>query len=164
MKKILLVLLGFAIGFAIHYLPIYSPRLHRDHPSSIIPFSGNQYIDSLICAKARKYNLDPFLLASLIKVESDFQPLSTSSIGAIGLGQLHPKYILEYLYEPEINLELTCRELTTWMTKFNIHDALAAYNAGYRLEFGRGYEIKVLNLYSELKRNYDRKTLGFAQK
>ena len=66
---------------------------------SYIQSSNNSltYSDSVIYAKSIisngiKYNIDPFLLAALIKVESGFNRFAISQSGAIGLTQVVPKW------------------------------------------------------------------------
>ena len=90
-------------------------------------------------------NLDPYLVASLIRQESEFNPLAVSRANAVGLMQLLPKtgrvvareqsvkhYNPSQLYTPTMNLELGTRYFRGMVDKFNgsFEHALAAYNAG----------------------------------
>jgi soluble lytic murein transglycosylase len=90
-------------------------------------------------------NLDPYLVASLIRQESEFNPLAVSRANAVGLMQLLPKtgrvvarqesvkhYNPSQLYTPTVNLELGTRYFRGMVDKFNgsFEHALAAYNAG----------------------------------
>jgi soluble lytic murein transglycosylase len=90
-------------------------------------------------------NLDPYLVASLIRQESEFNPLAVSRANAVGLMQLLPKtgrvvarqesvkhYNPSQLYTPTVNLELGTRYFRGMVDKFggSFEHALAAYNAG----------------------------------
>jgi soluble lytic murein transglycosylase len=89
--------------------------------------------------------LDPYLVASLIRQESEFNPLAVSRANAVGLMQLLPKtgkvvahqvdlkrYNPTQLFTPEVNLQLGTRYFRGMVDKFggSFENALAAYNAG----------------------------------
>jgi len=88
--------------------------------------------------------LDPYLVASLIRQESEFKPGAVSRANALGLMQLLPKvgssvarqeklhhFSSEQLFTPEINLQLGTRYFRQMVDKFGTFEyALAAYNAG----------------------------------
>jgi soluble lytic murein transglycosylase len=88
--------------------------------------------------------LDPYLVASLIRQESEFNPGAVSRANALGLMQLLPKvgssvarqeklhhFSSEQLFTPEINLQLGTRYFRQMVDKFGTFEyALAAYNAG----------------------------------
>jgi soluble lytic murein transglycosylase len=88
--------------------------------------------------------LDPYLVASLIRQESEFNPNALSHANAVGLMQLLPKtgkvvakevklkrYNASQLYTPAVNLELGTRYFRGMVDKFGSFEyALAAYNAG----------------------------------
>jgi soluble lytic murein transglycosylase len=88
--------------------------------------------------------LDPYLVASLIRQESEFNPGAISRANALGLMQLLPKvgsavakqeklkhYSSDQLFTPEINLQLGTRYFREMVDKFGAFEyALAAYNAG----------------------------------
>ncbi len=97
----------------------------------------------------RKYSqlngLDPYLVASLIRQESEFNTLAVSRANAVGLMQLLPMtgknvakqvklkgYSAPQLYTPAVNLELGTRYFKDMVDKYNgqYEYALAAYNAG----------------------------------
>jgi soluble lytic murein transglycosylase len=97
----------------------------------------------------RKYSiangLDPYLVASLIRQESEFNVLALSRVSAVGLMQLMPKtgktvakqvklkgYNNAQLFSPAINLELGTHYFKEMVDKYNgqFEYALAAYNAG----------------------------------
>jgi soluble lytic murein transglycosylase len=88
--------------------------------------------------------LDPYLVASLIRQESEFNPGAVSRANALGLMQLLPKvgsavakqeklrhYSSDQLFTPEVNLQLGTRYFREMVDKFGAFEyALAAYNAG----------------------------------
>jgi soluble lytic murein transglycosylase len=88
--------------------------------------------------------LDPYLVASLIRQESEFNPAAVSRANAVGLMQLLPKtgrvvakevklrhYNSSQLYTPTVNLELGTKYFRGMVDKFGSFEyALAAYNAG----------------------------------
>jgi soluble lytic murein transglycosylase len=99
--------------------------------------------ESLI-ESSRENGLDPALVASLIRQESNFNPRATSPVGARGLMQLMPPvgrtlarskgiagYTDESLYDPAINIELGTTHLAALLRRTsNLERVLAAYNAG----------------------------------
>ncbi len=92
---------------------------------------------------ADEYNLDPALVASIINVESRFQPKKVSGKGAIGLMQLMPSTAEEIadkldkthydLFDPSTNIEFGCFYLQYLTTKVGteLSVLLASYNAGF---------------------------------
>jgi soluble lytic murein transglycosylase len=89
--------------------------------------------------------LDPYLVASLIRQESEFNPLAVSRANAVGLMQLLPKtgkavahqeqlkhYNSTQLFTPTVNLQLGTRYFRGMVDRFggSFEHALAAYNAG----------------------------------
>jgi len=94
---------------------------------------------------AEKQGLDPFLVASLIRQESEFNPNAISYANAWGLMQLLPRvgsalarqqhvrpYRTDFLLIPQVNLKLGTVYFRQLMDEFNGQPeyALAAYNAG----------------------------------
>lgn len=94
---------------------------------------------------AVKYELDPYLIYSLIKAESNFKSYAISNKGAIGLMQITPStgaYIAELLgdnnfsadklFNTEINIKYGCYYLSKLFNDFNgdLNCVLAAYNGG----------------------------------
>lgn len=89
--------------------------------------------------------LDPGLVASLIRQESEFNPGAISHANAWGLMQLLPSvgkgeakelkiryFVQEQLLSPNVNLRLGTRYLKEMIERYNgqVEYALAAYNAG----------------------------------
>lgn len=95
------------------------------------------------CASAN--GLDPYMVASLIRQESEFNPNVISYANAWGLMQLLPSvghslarqagirhFETRDLLDPEVNIRLGCLYLKQLLDKFSDHPeyAFAAYNAG----------------------------------
>jgi soluble lytic murein transglycosylase len=98
-----------------------------------------------IRAESAKNNLDPYLVASLIRQESEFDPSVVSYANAYGLMQLLPSvgkamareegmshFETFQLLDPDTNIRLGTRYLRHMLDKFGgVQEyALAAYNAG----------------------------------
>jgi len=94
---------------------------------------------------SRRHDLDPFLVAAIMRVESRYQPDAVSSKGARGLMQLMPDtgrwaagclgiegYSDDFLFEPEVNIRIGAWYLRQLLNQFegNLTVALAAYNGG----------------------------------
>lgn len=121
----------------------------------------------LIYEKARKYDVDPALVAAVIEQESRFKPRARSHVGARGLMQLMPRtgrwMGARDLYNPEQNVDAGVRYIKYLDKRFNgdLKKIIAAYNGGegnvmrYRgvppFRETRQYVKKVM-------KNYDKRT------
>jgi soluble lytic murein transglycosylase-like protein len=91
---------------------------------------------SLIHEKARKYDVDPALVAAVIEAESRFKVKAKSPVGARGLMQLMPRtgawMGAKDLYNAEQNVDAGVKYLKYLDARFdgNLRDTIAAYNAG----------------------------------
>ncbi len=97
-----------------------------------------------IKASAAANGLDPYMVASLIRQESEFNPQAISRANAYGLMQLLPSvgksmakqegmkhFETSQLLDPNVNIQLGCRYLRQTMDKFGQPEyVFAAYNAG----------------------------------
>lgn len=92
----------------------------------------------LIFAAARKHQVNPHLIAAVIRAESAFNPRALSPKGARGLMQLMPATAKRYgvrtaeLFQPERNIEAGVRYLSFLTDRFagDLPRILAGYNAG----------------------------------
>lgn len=100
---------------------------------------------STIVEYSKEYNLDPYLVASIINVESKYDKDAISQKDARGLMQIGPStgkwasevleikdYNEDILFDPEINIRIGTWYLSTLFREFdnNLELVLAAYNAG----------------------------------
>jgi soluble lytic murein transglycosylase len=96
-------------------------------------------------AEAEKRGLDPYLLASIIRQESGFEPTTVSNAGAVGLMQIMPEEAAriasiagiegitrERLFDPEENIAVGAAEYSQKLGTMGGNPilAIAAYNAG----------------------------------
>jgi soluble lytic murein transglycosylase len=94
---------------------------------------------------SEQYNIDPCLVAAVIRTESNFNEKAVSHRGAYGLMQIMPDTALwiagkmklkdfkvEKLYDTEINIAMGCWYIDNLSNEFdgNIDLVLAAYNGG----------------------------------
>jgi soluble lytic murein transglycosylase len=124
-----------------NYFAVDLPELPRAYWDGLFP---KPYWTDL-----RKYSqlngLDPYLVASLIRQESEFNPAAVSRANAVGLMQLLPSvgkhvareiklksYNPSQLYTPAVNMQLGTRYFKSMVDKYGgqLEYALAAYNAG----------------------------------
>jgi len=98
-----------------------------------------------IRVEARRRGHDPYLIASIIRQESGFEPATVSNAGAVGLMQIMPEEASRIaaggdlpdvtrndLFHPETNIAIGAAELSQKLAAMNDNRtlAIAAYNAG----------------------------------
>ena len=98
----------------------------------------------LIVEYAGQYDLDPALVAAVIRTESSFNPEAVSSAGALGLMQLMPdtgdwiafrlgeEFDAATLTDPELNVRYGCWYLMFLLKRYSgdVECAAAAYHGG----------------------------------
>ncbi|HXY13005.1 MAG TPA: transglycosylase SLT domain-containing protein [Terriglobales bacterium] len=123
-----------------NYFAVDLPILPRSYWEALFPRAYWPDLRKYASANA----LDPYLVASLIRQESEFNPNAVSHANAVGLMQLLPKvgrgvakqekirhFSLQQLFTPTTNLRLGTRYFRSMVDKFGSFEyALAAYNAG----------------------------------
>lgn len=123
-----------------NYFAVDVPELPRSYWEALFP---KAYWTDLRRFSAEN-GLDPYLVASLIRQESEFNPNAISRANAVGLMQLLPvtgkkvareaklrHFSASQLYTPTVNLQLGTRYFKSMVDKFGSFEyALAAYNAG----------------------------------
>ena len=123
------------------YFAVDIPTLPREYWEALFPRPFWTDLKKFSTANG----LDPYLVASLIRQESEFNPIAVSRANAVGLMQLLPRtgklvahqvamkrYSPSQLYTPTVNLELGTRYFRGMVDQFggSFEQALAAYNAG----------------------------------
>jgi soluble lytic murein transglycosylase len=146
-RRLLLIVLTIAVLIAgllvVHIIrPAWYVRLL---PASIVRHMYPLNHGANIVESARKYRLDPALVAAVIYEESRFRQSTVSSRGAIGLMQLLPstareiarntggeKFVVGDLTDARINILYGCNYLRYLLDQFggSTTAAVAAYNAG----------------------------------
>ena len=96
---------------------------------------ADQNLSSLIDAAARKYKVDPKLVAAVAEVESNGRQEAVSQAGAIGVMQLMPDTAASLGVDPynkQQNVEGGAKYLRQMLDTFggDLKKAVAAYNAG----------------------------------
>jgi soluble lytic murein transglycosylase-like protein len=103
---------------------------------SSLPGSADVPFQDLLVAAAKKYGIDPALLAGVVKQESNFNPNARSGVGAKGLTQLIDATArglgVSDSFDPAQSLEGGAKFLSGLLKQFKGDEslALAAYNAG----------------------------------
>ena len=105
------------------------------HQSLNRPFT-QQDVDAAIDQAAARHHVDPSLVRSVVKVESNFNPNAVSHKGAMGLMQLMPSTArslnVSNPFDPAQNVDAGVRHLRRLLDTYNgdVRLSLAAYNAG----------------------------------
>ena len=137
--RVLPLVLLFTMG-AISFLYAWGPSLLF---KALYPL---RYEDTII-ASSQAHGVDPYLVAAVVKTESNWDSDASSHKGAQGLMQLMPetahdmvakgfvdgnRYDASNLTDPATNIEFGCAYLAYLITYFNgaTDKAVAAYNAG----------------------------------
>jgi soluble lytic murein transglycosylase-like protein len=111
--------------------------------SDLSPYEMKRLAD-WIFVLSQKFQIDPALILSMIRVESHFDIDAESSKGALGLMQITPialkhmggpqadEEVRKVLLDPKQNIEFGVRYLALLKRQFSgrINDALMAYNVG----------------------------------
>ena len=131
LRKITYIIIALGIVSIISYSYI----------KKVFPIKYSNYVDYF----ALEYNLDKYLIYSIIKVESNFNEVAISNKGAVGLMQIMPEtgewisqkmgmlyYTEDMLVDTETNIKLGCFYLSDLAEEFHgdINLILAAYNGG----------------------------------
>jgi soluble lytic murein transglycosylase len=123
-----------------NYFAVDLPSLPRSYWEALFPKPYWSDLKKFSSSNA----LDPYLVASLIRQESEFNPAAVSRANAVGLMQLLPKvgrgvakqeklrhFSTQQLFTPGVNMQLGTRYFRSMVDKFGAFEyALAAYNAG----------------------------------
>ncbi|MBS4023198.1 MAG: lytic transglycosylase domain-containing protein [Dethiobacter sp.] len=132
------------------------------------PYRYREIIES----QARRYDIDPLLVAAIIRVESKFHPDAVSRKGAIGLMQIMPStaewiaaqldisdFSADMLFDPEINIRFGSWYLSSLAKEFDarLDVVIASYNGG------RGHVSSWLQQGTWSGRYEDRRDIPFSE-
>lgn len=107
-----------------------------------------------------QYSLDPLLILAVMAVESRYNPVAESLVGAKGLMQVMPKYHLdkladlggeEALLEPEVNIQVGAQILREYQRRCHDTEAALQMYAGAFDEPSGQYATKVFAERSRLE-------------
>ena len=142
----------------------------------------NFTLNEMIAVAARKHQINPAFVKSIIAAESGFSQNAVSSKGAIGLMQLMPETAREFGGDPAVpeqNIDAGTHYLSWLMQRYahkkdQMRRAIAAYNAGpgaverYRgvppYRETRTYVTRVLRFYKKYDTNYMLASLPLVRK
>lgn len=129
------------LGSVPSYLFLPRDAAPREFWRLVFPFPYRTRIER----HSKQYDLDPFLVAALIRQESLFDPLAVSPVKAIGLMQVMPStgrelsrkvgirpFRTSMLKNPDVSIRLGTYYLQRQLSTFqgSVEETLAAYNAG----------------------------------
>lgn len=161
-----------ALSVSDRVLPADIPAVHPDSPrhEALAEFLAKRYKVSqdltlefvqIAHAEAARVNMDPLLVMAVIAVESRYNPIAESSVGAKGLMQIIPKFhgdkLAEFggeksVFDPESNIRVGTRILREYMSRTgNVGIALQMY-AGALSDENDTYTTKVLGEKQRLQR------------
>ena len=138
---------GIRLGLRLQTSETPNPRLLR----IVYPFPYRTMLE----AEAREKEMDPFVVAALVRQESLFKARISSPVGARGLMQVMPEtgrglargagideWDAELLFQPEINAHLGTVYLAEQMERWDgsLPSVFSAYNAGpHRVEVWKDF-------------------------
>lgn len=134
-KRIIPVLIGLLAVIS----PVFARSTFAPLATNAFPRPVPQYLTGIINDAARKYGVDPNLIAAMAFRESRFDPNAVSSRGAQGLLQLMPKTAralgVRDSFDPQQNILGGTKYIKYLLDRFHgdIDLSLAAYNAGPEL-------------------------------
>jgi hypothetical protein len=118
------IFIGLVLGYTTAFLFRYTARADAPRVNKVV---------TAIMHHAKLNNIDPLLVAAVIRVESKFDQRAVGSSGEIGLLQLHPRWFADATFDVEQNIELGVRHLA-WSRKHcpfkNGHEFVICFNNG----------------------------------
>lgn len=108
----------------------------------------------------QEFAIDPLLILAVMAIESRYNPVAESSMGAMGLMQIIPRYhqekLLEHggeyaLLDPEVNIQVGAQILREYMRRFGVTETALQMYGGAMDEPTAQYSGKVLAEKARLK-------------
>ena len=116
-------------------------------------------------AAAHRFNLDPLLVVAVIAIESRFNPIAESDMGAMGLMQIIPRFHLDKLadhggldaiLDPRANIRVGTQILQEYIGRAGSIEAGLQWYNGAANDPARAYAEKVIAEYDRLARTVGR--------
>jgi soluble lytic murein transglycosylase-like protein len=117
-------------------VPVPAPPPPVEEPAAAPKSDHVPTLQEIVLSACSRYGIDPDIIYSLIRAESDFDPKAVSRKGALGLMQLMPKTAaqlgVQNPMDAAANIEGGTRYLQNLLQQYHydLTKALAAYNAG----------------------------------
>ncbi len=108
---------------------------------------------------AGSYRLDPYLLLAVISIESGFNPLAESTVGALGLMQIMPNVHAEKLksfggarqaLDPWVNMQVGAQILREYIDRFGSEPAALRAYVGVAADQPTDYPERVMQIRDRL--------------
>ena len=108
---------------------------------------------------AGSYRLDPYLLLAVISIESGFNPLAESTVGALGLMQIMPNVHAEKLksfggarqaLDPWVNMQVGAQILREYLDRFGSESAALRAYVGVAADQPTDYPDRVMGIRDRL--------------
>lgn len=134
-----------AVSYAQAILNYFLSANNREFPLMVWQYAFPVFYEEYIKQTASSYQLDPYLIWSIMREESHFNTYAESRAGARGLMQIifstgewiaqklnYKEFEYDLLFQPRFNIELGCWYLKFLQEKFNQNNILmiSGYNAG----------------------------------
>jgi soluble lytic murein transglycosylase-like protein len=125
----------------------YIAKRYRVADAAVAGFVATAY------RAGEQYSVDPLLILAVMAVESRYNPVAESTVGAKGLMQVIPKFHLEKLMDhggeqalldPEVNIQVGARILREYQRRFGDTETALQMYAGAFDEPTAQYASKVL--------------------
>jgi len=132
------VLLFFVCVLTARALEVLNPEIFQPVLTRLHIPAPKFTLNEVIAAAARKHQVNPAFVKSIIAAESGFSEVAVSPEGAVGLMQLMPETAREFGADPampEQNVDAGTHYLSWLMQRYahrkdQMRRAIAAYNAG----------------------------------
>lgn len=166
----------YSAGQRLEDIPLILNNKYASYSKSSNPILSNRSdsdlkkIYSAVNTAAKNYGIDSNLILAVIKQESDFDPNSTSGVGATGLMQIMPQNFshlgITDGYDVDQNINGGTKLLKEYLDQYdgNTQMALMAYNGGPGTMQRRGVK-SASDLYKmpEETQNYVPKVMGYYE-